>query len=67
VRIVLADYPQLKALSWHVQGVDHLTPVEAHDIYERNARHLDLTAMSADEQALWRALQTAFGQKAKHV
>ena len=67
VRIALADYPQLKALAWQVQGTDHLTPVEAHDIYERNARHLDATAMTADEHALWMALQVAFGKKAEHV
>ena len=40
VRIALADYPQLKALAWQVHGTDHLTPVEAFDIYERNARHM---------------------------
>ena len=67
VRVRLADYPQLKALAWQVQGTDHLTPVEAHDIYERNARHLDTIAMMADEHALWTALQVAFGKKAQHV
>lgn len=67
VRIALADYPRLKALAWQVQGTDHLTPVEAHDIYERNARHLDTIAMTADEHALWTALQVAFGKKAEHV
>ncbi len=67
VRIALADYPQLKALAWQVQGTDQLTPVEAHDIYERNARHLDLATMSEDEQALRMALQAAFGKKAEHV
>ena len=67
VRIALADYPQLKALAWQVQGTDHLTPVEAIDIYERNARHLDLPAMTAQEQALWQALQQAFGKRAAHV
>lgn len=67
VRIALADYPQLKALAWQVQGTDHLTPVEAHDIYERNARHLDMGAMTIDEQALWMALQAAFGKRAAHV
>ena len=60
VRIVLADYPQLKALAWQVQGVDALTPTEAFDIYERNARHLDVAAMSVQEQDLWQALQQAF-------
>lgn len=67
VRIPLADYPQLKTLAWQVQGTDHLTPVEAHDIYERNARHLDLAAMSAGEHDLWQALQQAFGKKGLHV
>lgn len=67
VRIALADYPQLKALAWQVQGVEHLTPVEAHDIYERNSRHLDLNAMTAQENDLWLALREAFGNKASHV
>lgn len=67
VRIALADYPHLKALAWHVQGTDHLTPVEAFDIYERNARHLDPHAMTEQEQALWQALQQAFGKRAAYV
>lgn len=67
VRIVLADYPQLKALAWQVQGVDALTPVEAFDIYERNARHLDMSAMSPQERDLWRALQQAFVPAGQHV
>jgi DNA-binding XRE family transcriptional regulator len=67
VRIALADYPQLKALAWQVQGTDHLTPVEAFDIYERNARHLDLPFMAEQEQALLQALQQAFGKRATHV
>lgn len=67
VRIALADYPQLKALAWQVHGTDHLTPVEAFDIYERNARHLDLPTMQEQEQALWQALQEAFGKRASHV
>jgi transcriptional regulator with XRE-family HTH domain len=67
VRISLADYPQLKALAWQVQGTDHLTPVEAFDIYERNIRHLDLPTMTAQEQALWQALQQAFGKRAADV
>lgn len=67
VRIALADYPQLKALAWQVQGTDHLTPVEAHDIYERNARHLNEAAMGINEQALHQALQVAFGKRAEHV
>lgn len=67
VRIALADYPQLKALAWQVHGTDHLTPVEAFDIYERNARHMDMPSMDTQEQALWQALQQAFGKRAAHV
>ena len=67
VRIALADYPQLKALAWQVQGVDHLTPVEAHGIYERQARHLDLGAMTPQEHGLWRALREAFGNEVADV
>lgn len=67
VRIALADYPQLKALAWQVHGTDHLTPVEAFDIYERNARHMDMPSMGNQEQALWQALQEAFGKRSSHV
>ena len=67
VRIPLSDYPQLKSLAWQVQGTDYLTPVEANDIYERNARYLDTAAMTTNEQALLQALQVAFGKKAEHV
>ncbi|MEO5797556.1 MAG: helix-turn-helix domain-containing protein [Rhodoferax sp.] len=58
-RVALADYPQLRALAWQVHGTDTLTPVEALGMYERNARHLDLQAMSTDEQALLQALRLA--------
>jgi DNA-binding XRE family transcriptional regulator len=67
VRIALGDYPQLKTLAWQVHGTDHLTPVEAFDIYERNARHMDMSSMDSQEQALWQALQQAFGKRAAHV
>ncbi len=63
-RVALADYPQLRALAWQVHGVDTLTPAEALGIYERNARHLDLQAMSADEQALLQALRLALSPSA---
>jgi DNA-binding XRE family transcriptional regulator len=62
VSIALSDYPQLKALAWQVQGTDYLTPVEAFDIYERNARHMDTSSLTQQEQALWHALQQAFSK-----
>ena len=59
-RIALRDYPQLKALAWQVHGTDTLTPAEALDIYERNARHLDVSTMADNERALLHALRLAF-------
>lgn len=63
VHIVLADYPQLQRLAWHVRGTDAftLTPREALNIYERNARHLDLAAMDAGEQRLLANLRQVLG------
>ena len=60
VRLSLAEYPQLKELAWHVQGVDELSLVEAHSIYERNKRFLDTENLSDTEQALIELLGVAF-------
>jgi transcriptional regulator with XRE-family HTH domain len=64
VRVRLADYPQLKALAWQVHGTDTLSPLEALGIYERNARHLDIAAMTPTEQALLEALRAGLGDAA---
>jgi transcriptional regulator with XRE-family HTH domain len=61
VQVRLNDYPQLKALAWHVTGAETLRPNEAFDIYERHARHLDAKAMTPAERELFDALQAAFG------
>ena len=58
-RVRLADYPQLKQLAWHVQGVDELTPAEALGIYERNWRHIDASTLQPHEQQLVDALRLA--------
>ena len=60
-RVALADYPQLKQLSWQVQGTDTLTPAEALSIYERNWRHVDVSALAPSELHLIKALRLAFG------
>ena len=60
VRLSLSDYPQLKELAWHVQGVDELSLVEAHSIYERNKRFLDVEKLSDSEQKLIELLGVAF-------
>jgi transcriptional regulator with XRE-family HTH domain len=61
VRVRLQNYPQLKALAWQVHGTDTLSPAEAWGIYERNARHLDMAAMSPAELALLQALRSGLG------
>ncbi|MEC5211791.1 transcriptional regulator with XRE-family HTH domain [Polaromonas sp. CG_9.5] len=58
-RVRLGDYPQLKQLAWHVQGVDELTPAEALSIYERNWRHIDASTLQPHERQLVDALRLA--------
>ena len=60
VRLSFSDYPQLKELAWHVQGADELSLVEAHSIYERNKRFLDIANLSDSEQKLIELLGVAF-------
>ena len=59
-RVPLADYPQLRALAWHVPGAEALSPAQAWSLYQRNARHLDAAALTTAEQQLIQALQQAF-------
>lgn len=58
--IPLADYPQLAALAWQMGDTVILTPREALEVYERNARHLDLAALSPEEKALITNLRRVF-------
>jgi hypothetical protein len=66
-RIRLIDYPQLKQLAWQVHGAETVSPKEAWDIYERNWRHLDESALTVNEQQLIDALRVAFGGGNSHV
>lgn len=66
-RIRLADYAQLRRLAWQVHGTDALTPAEALDVYERNARHLDSAALEPAERDLIEALRLAFKNEGRHV
>lgn len=63
VRIRLSDYPQLRALAWQVSGNGEVTPQEALDIYSKNRRHMDASAVSQRERALLNALQRVFGDQ----
>jgi transcriptional regulator with XRE-family HTH domain len=62
LRIHLTDFPQLRKLAWQVSGVDTLTPAEALDIYERNWRHLDESALIDEEQKLINGLKLVFSR-----
>ena len=52
VSIALADFPQLAALAWHVQGVSAVSAREAFDIYQRNERHINHENLTPGEAAL---------------
>jgi len=60
VRITLKDYPVLKSLAWHMPHASTVSPPEAFDLYERNARHIQAADLTPPEQALMQALQEAF-------
>ncbi|MCB1846258.1 MAG: helix-turn-helix domain-containing protein [Halieaceae bacterium] len=64
VTVALADFPQLAALAWQVQGATEVSPREAFDIYERNKRHLDRTKLTPEEKALIASLNKVFGGSA---
>ncbi|MDB5253920.1 MAG: hypothetical protein JWP27_3089 [Flaviaesturariibacter sp.] len=61
-RIRLDDYPQLKSLAWHLSGVEDVSPQDALALYERNWKHVDARALSANEASLINALSTTLGQ-----
>lgn len=60
LHISLADYPQLAALSWQMDKATVLTPREAFNTYERNARHIDYSTITPDERALIENLRRVF-------
>lgn len=64
VTVALADFPQLAALAWQVQGATEVSPREAFDIYERNKRHLDRAKLTPGEKALIASLNKVFGDSA---
>lgn len=64
VSIALADFPQLAALAWQVQGVTAVSPREAFNIYERNARHIDRANLTPEEEGLMTSLGRVFGDAA---
>lgn len=39
--IKLIDYPELKSICWHIPNAVEISPVQAHNLYERNQRHIE--------------------------
>jgi transcriptional regulator with XRE-family HTH domain len=60
VAIALADYPQLAALAWQMDAQMVLSPREAFDVYERNARHLRADELTPREKTLIENLRRVF-------
>jgi transcriptional regulator with XRE-family HTH domain len=67
VRINLENYPQLKQLAWQLIGTNELKPAEALGIYERNWRHVDISALEPHEQDLIDALRMVFGDEQREL
>ncbi len=61
VVVRLADYPQLAALAWQVQGSTEISARAAFDIYERSERHIDQVSLTPEEAALMDGLVRVFG------
>jgi DNA-binding XRE family transcriptional regulator len=64
VAVVLADFHQLAALAWQIQGASAVSPREAFDIYARNERHIDREKLTPEEEALITNLEKVFGHVA---
>lgn len=63
--IRIGDYAQLSLIAWNHRPNDVLTDAEVLDLYERNWRHVDLSALSADEGALIEGLARAAGHEGR--
>lgn len=66
--IELSEFPELRRLAWQVgKRVETLTPREAAGMYARNARHLEVSALSERETNLMRALRQVVGDEVPDV
>jgi transcriptional regulator with XRE-family HTH domain len=62
-RIRIDRYPQLRQIGWHLGPAKReLEAQEAFALYERNWRHVDQAAMSAQERELVRKLTDTYGK-----
>jgi transcriptional regulator with XRE-family HTH domain len=65
--IRIADYPQLKRLTWNRPGTDTLPEREALALYERYWDLVDADRMDARERALLERLKDRHGKGVLHV
>jgi hypothetical protein len=56
-------YPQLEKLAWQIHRGQPLSPEEALELYERNWRHVDVTALGDEEREFLELLLEAFGRE----
>ena len=66
-RIRLAKYPQLRSIAWSLADNAEVGPTEAFQLYERNWRHVDTTAMEPAERALLAKLTATIGKGVLNV
>jgi hypothetical protein len=52
VKVRIKDYPQLTKLCWNLPGVEELPGERVLAIYEERWRHVDQSALGAEERAL---------------
>ncbi|WP_093443059.1 helix-turn-helix domain-containing protein [Variovorax sp. 770b2] len=65
--IRIADYAQLRRIAWQLSPSTELTPEEAWGTYERNWRHVDTSALDANERKLLDDLARTLGRKSMNV
>lgn len=59
--VALNQYPQLRKLAWHINGVTSIPAKDALNLYERNWRHVDKAQMGAEEKILLNTLVETYG------
>ena len=59
--VIPADYPELARLAWNRDTSRPISGAEALGLYEANWRHVEVSALSPEEQALITALASRFG------
>lgn len=65
--LVIGDFPQLRLIAWNRNPHDVITGKEAFDLYERNWRFVDESAMSSHERTMVDRLTREFGHGVLHV